>query len=69
MVDEDPLLLIQFVVEPITSQILQCLIINYFHRIVLKSHHTKDFQIKIGLNGIYILGHESSMQNKEFDKV
>jgi hypothetical protein len=56
-------------VEPITSQILQCLVIDYFHRIVLKLHHTKDFQIKIGIDEMYILGHKSSVQNKKFDEV
>ena len=55
--------------EPITSQILQYVVIDYFHHIVLKSQHTKDFQIKIGLDEMYILGHESSVQNKKIDEV
>jgi hypothetical protein len=60
---------IQFVEEPITSQILHCLVINYFHCTELKSHHTKNFQIKIGLNEMHISGHESSMQHKRIDEV
>jgi hypothetical protein len=60
--------------EPITADII-CCGANYntditdIHQFVLKLHHTKDFQIKIGLNELYILGHKSSVQHKKFDKV
>jgi hypothetical protein len=55
MGDEDP---IQFVAEPVKSQILHCLVIIYFLCTELKSHYTRIVQIKIGLNETYILGHE-----------